>query len=151
MTVKEYLAQTIWLNKSIDSKLEYLESLKLLTMKVTASYSQDKPEKRQPGKSCRMEEALVKVIDLENEVTADIDRLIDLKREIGGYIRELEDPRYRLILENRYLNNKSWEEVTEIFGYDKRWIYRIHNEALKEIENKSETRHFRPFKATNKH
>jgi DNA-directed RNA polymerase specialized sigma subunit len=145
MTAKEYLTQTIWLNKSIDSKLEYLESLKQLTMKVTASYSQDKPEKKQQGKKCAMEEALVKVMDLENEVTADIDRLIDLKRGIGEYIRELEDPRHRLILEHRYLNNKSWEEVREIIGFDKRWIYRIHKEALKEIDEKFKIRHSEPL------
>ena len=148
MTAKEYLAQTIWLNKSIDSKLEYLESLKQLTMKITASYSQDKPEKKQQGKRCRMEEALVKVMDLENEVTADIDRLIDFKREIGEYIGELDDPRQRLILEHRYLHNKSWEEVREILGFDKRWIYRIHNEALKEIDKNLKTRHFIPLKFT---
>jgi len=60
--------------------------------------------------------------------------LIDLKKEILNVINEIEDFRYRLLLEMRYINCKDWDEVANTLGYDTRYILKLHGRALKEID-----------------
>ena len=133
MNVKEYLSQATWLDQMIDSKLEQLEALKSLSMKVTSSFTKEKISGGNIEKS-KMESTIVKVIDLENEINADIDRLIDLKKNIQDTINKMEDINQQLLLELRYLSRKGWDEIAASMGYDPRTVYRMHGKALKEFE-----------------
>ena len=133
MNAKEYLSQAIWLDQMIDSKLEQLETLKSLAMKVTSSFTKEKICGGNIEKS-KMENIMVKVIDLENEINADIDRLVDLKKDIQDTINMMDDINQQLLLELRYLSGKGWDEIAASMGYDPRTVYRIHGKALKEFE-----------------
>jgi len=133
MGAKEYLSQAIWLDQMIDSKLEQLTTLKSLAMKVTSSFTKEKICGGNIEKS-KMESTIVKVIDLENEINADIDRLIELKRDIQDTINKMDDINQQLLLELRYLSGKGWDEIAATMGYDPRTVYRIHGKALKEFE-----------------
>ena len=79
----------------------------------------------------RMEETICKIVDLEREINADIDRLVDLKAEARKAINAVSDPVQQLILELRYLCYKPWLEIMEELGLSETSIYRIHGEALK--------------------
>jgi DNA-directed RNA polymerase specialized sigma subunit len=133
MNAKEYLSQAIWLDQMVDSKLEQMETLKSLAMKVTTSFTKEKISGGSIEKS-KMENIIVKVLDLENEINNDIDRLVDLKREIQNLINSMEDINQKLLLELRYLSGKGWDEIAVSMGYDPRTVYRIHGKALKEFE-----------------
>ena len=133
MNAKEYLSQAIWLDRMIDSKLEQLEMLKSLAMKVTSSFTKEKISGGNIEKS-KMESTMVKVIDLEHEINADIDRLVDLKKDIQDTINKMDDINQQLLLELRYLSGKGWDEIAASMGYDPRTVYRIHGKALKEFE-----------------
>ncbi|WP_026894309.1 DUF1492 domain-containing protein [Clostridiisalibacter paucivorans] len=133
MNAKEYLSQAIWLDQMIDSKLEQLATLKSLAMKVTSSFTKEKICGGNIEKS-KMESTMVKVIDLENEINADIDRLVDLKKDIQDTINMMDDINQQLLLELRYLSGKGWDEIAASMGYDPRTVYRIHGKALKEFE-----------------
>ena len=133
MNAKEYLSQAIWLDQMIDSKLEQLATLKSLAMKVTSSFTKEKICGGNIEKS-KMESIIVKVIDLENEINADIDRLVDLKKDIQDTINMMDDINQQLLLELRYLSGKGWDEIAASMGYDPRTVYRIHGKALKEFE-----------------
>ena len=133
MNAKEYLSQATWLDQMIDSKLEQLEALKSLSIKVTSSFTQEKISGGNIEKS-KMESTIVKVIDLENEINADIDRLVDLKKNIQDTINKMEDINQQLLLELRYLSRKGWDEIAALMGYDPRTVYRMHGKALKEFE-----------------
>ncbi len=133
MNAKEYLSQALWLDQMILSKLEQLETLKSLSMKVTSSFTKEKICGGNIEKS-KMESTMVKVIDLENEINADIDRLVDLKKDIQDTINMMDDINQQLLLELRYLSGKGWDEIAASMGYDPRTVYRIHGKALKEFE-----------------
>jgi len=133
MNAKKYLSQAIWLDQMIDSKIEQLEELKCLAMKVTTHFTQEKIYGGIIEKS-PMESTIVKVVDLENEINADIDRLIDIKKDIQDTIKKMDDINQQLLLELRYLSGKSWDEVSDVLGYDKRWVMRLHGKALKKID-----------------
>ncbi|MCQ4922212.1 DUF1492 domain-containing protein [Tissierella carlieri] len=138
MNAKEYLSQALAINKRIDSKLEQVSSLRSLAMRVTTSFGEERvcsTKKQSP-----LEEAMVKLIDLEHEINDDIDKLLDIKKQIAEDISSLENENYRMILELRYVALMKWEDIAETMDYDLRWVYRMHGKALKEFD--------KPLKAT---
>ena len=81
-----------------------------------------------------MADAVDRIVDLEREINRDIDRLVDLKREIMAAIRSVDNSKYRLVLEKRYLCYRTWEQIAADTGYNVRYLYRIHGEALKKVQ-----------------
>lgn len=140
MTAKEYLSQAYRLDQRINSKIEQVASLNDLATKCTSTLT---GMPRNPNRaSSTMADAVGKIIDLQNEINRDIDRLVDLKREIVTVIKAIENPEYQTLLEKRYLCFLTWEKIAVDMGYDLRWLYRIHKRALDEIRvPDSETRH----------
>jgi hypothetical protein len=127
MTAKEYLQQAYYIDSEIDCKLAQVMVLRQTAAKATSAMSIT------PGGGYdvhRMEATIVRMVDLEAEINGDIDRLVDLKREIAAKIKAVERPEYRIVLERRYLCYESWEQIAVDLGYDIRHIYRIHGEAL---------------------
>ncbi|WP_313120134.1 DUF1492 domain-containing protein [Proteiniclasticum ruminis] len=133
MNAKEYLSQALWLDQMIESKLEQLETLRGLSMKVTSSFRDDKVTGGNNEKS-RMESTIVKVIELEEEINADFNRLIDLKKTIQDTINKMEDINYQLLLEMRYINGKNWEDIAQQLNYNNRTVFKVHGKALKQFE-----------------
>lgn len=132
MKAKDYLSQAYKLDHRIDCKLRQTENLRDLATRATASIHAERvsgTKQRSP-----MENAIVKLIDLENEINSDIDRLVDMKREIAVVISKISSPSHKILLELRYLEGKTWDEIAKAMDYDLRWIYRLHGKALKEIE-----------------
>ena len=129
MNAKEYLSQVMYIDQRINSKLEQVTRLRENVTNCTATLS-DMPRPDSPNKQ-RMEETICKIVDLEREINADIDRLVDLKAEARKAINAVSDPVQQLILELRYLCYKPWLEIMEELGLNETSIYRIHGEALK--------------------
>lgn len=132
MKAKDYLSQAYKLDRRIDCKLRQTEDLRELATRATASIHAERvsgTKQRSP-----MENAIVKLIDLEHEINDDIDRLVDMKREIAVVISKLPSPSHKILLELRYLEGKTWDEIAKDMDYDIRWVYRLHGKALKEIE-----------------
>jgi len=131
MTAKEYLNQAYWLDKRIDSKLEQLSALKDMATKTTSVMSDDVVSHTRNVHS--MQDVIAKIIDMQAEINADIDHLVDLKREIMQVIKAVQNPEHQTLLELRYLCFRSWEYVAEELGYNVRHVYRLHDEAVEQI------------------
>ncbi|MBE5825284.1 MAG: DUF1492 domain-containing protein [Butyrivibrio sp.] len=131
MNAKEYLNQGFLINERIDAKLEQIAMLRSLATKTSVTLS-DMPGDPNKGKS-RVEAIVVKIIGLQEEISADIDRLVDLRKEIMGVIDEVEDPEESLVLNLRYINNLSWEDIASQMDCSVRSVHRIHGRALENI------------------
>jgi len=129
MTAKEYLGQAYRLDQRINSKLEQVLSLRDLTKMATATMS-DMPCSVSPF-VYKMQDIIVKIVDLENEINADIDQLVDLKREMVGVIKAVENPEYQTLLELRYLCFKTWEQIAVNMDYGIDNVFKLHQKALK--------------------
>lgn len=131
MTAKEYLGQAYRLDQRINSKLEQVLSLRELTTKATATMSD------MPGGGSRnvykMQDIIGKIVDLESEINADIDQLVDLKREMVAVIKAVADPEYQTLLELRFLCFKTWEQIAVDMNYSIQHIYRLRDRALKMV------------------
>lgn len=132
MDVKKYLSQAHYLDISINSKLRQKEEIKARTMKITTSFGLDKVSSSK--QKSPMENAIVKMILMEQEINKDIDKLYALKTEMELFVLEIDDPLYRDIINLRYIKNKKWDEISAMLGYHVRWILKLHNRALFEAE-----------------
>ena len=131
MKAKEYLSQAYRLDQRIDAKIEQVMSLRNLAAKATSTLSDAMPSGTRNVH--RMEDIIMKIIDLENEINADIDDLVALKHEIVKVIKSVPNLEYQTLLELRYLCFKSWEKIAIEMTYSIQNIYRLREKAFKEI------------------
>lgn len=132
MTTKEYLAQAYRIDQRINSKLEQIVSLRELATKATSTLSDTTPSGTRNVHS--MEGIIVKMVELENEINADIDILIDLKKEIMTIIKSINNPEQQTLLELRYLCFKTWEQIAVDMGYSIQNAYKVHDRAVENIK-----------------
>ena len=128
MDAKYYLDAAYRIDTRINSKLEAIRYLNDLATKCTTTYS-DMPHSPNRGSS-RMEETIVKIIDLENSINKDIDELVELKKIIHEIIASVKKPELATLLELRYISFKSWEQIAVIMGYTHRHIHNLHTRAI---------------------
>lgn len=139
LSAKDYLSQAYHIDLRINSKIEQVQSLRDLAEKAVTTLS-DTPNIGTRNIR-RMEGVIAKIVDLESEINADIDDLVDLKREIVSLIKYVEGSELQTLLELRYLCFKTWEQISVELHLDIRWIHRLHNKALNEVDA---IRHYRP-------
>ena len=132
MNAKEYLSQAFWLDRKINNKLRYTVSLREMATKGTGSFHAQRVSGT--DKHSLMENAITKLVDLEHEINDDIDRLVDLKHELSAFISQVDNQVCKMLLELRYLEGNTWEEVAEQLGYDLRSVYWLHGKTLQELE-----------------
>ena len=132
MKAKEYLSQAYRLDQRIDAKIEQVMSLRNLAAKATSTLSDIAPSGT--WNVHRMEDIIMRIIDLENEINADIDSLVALKREIVSTIKSVPNLEYQILLELRYLCFKPWEQIAVEMGYGIDNVFRLHQKALKDLE-----------------
>ena len=132
MKAKEYLSQAYRLDQRIDAKIEQVMSLRNLAAKATSTLSDAMPSGTR--NIHRMEDIIMRIIDLENEINADIDDLVALKHEIVKVIKSVPNLEYQILLELRYLCFKPWEQIAVEMGYGIDNVFRLHQKALKDLE-----------------
>lgn len=132
MTAKEYLGQAYRLEQHINTRFEEIQSLRSMSEKTTAAYGGETVSHSRNIRS--LENILVKIIDAENELNAEIDRLVDLKAEIKATLEQVENDSYRLLLIKRYLCYLPWAQIANEMNYSRRWTLTKHERALDVVQ-----------------
>lgn len=130
MKAKEYLGQAYRLDQRINSKLEQIASLNELAMKCTSTLT---GMPRNHDRSISKIEVVSKIVDLQEEINRDVEKLVDLKRELVWRIKAVDDTEYQTLLELRYLCFKTWEQIAVDMGYNVRHVFRLHDEVVNSI------------------
>lgn len=128
MTAKEFLGQAYRLDQRINSKLQQIDSLRGLTQKVTQSYDNEVISRTRNVSS--LEDAIIRLMEAEEQLNMQIDQLVDTKIEIGKLIDMVHNESYRLLLEKRYLCFLSWDQIAAEMHYSRRWVLNKHERAL---------------------
>ena len=128
----KYLKRYVLLDKEIDRKLEEVSRLRSKLTKITTVPS---PQPKGGGSIYgKTEEIIAKIVDLEREIDADIDRLVAIRDGIKTIIEAVEDDRERLLLQYRYLDGRTFEEIAVQMHYSWRQIHRLHSRALSNLK-----------------
>lgn len=130
--VKAYLSRYSDLNESIDAKRKQVEKLRERAQTVSGGNSNGVHNTLPYDK---IGEITAKIVDLEREIIAEIDRSVDVQREIREVISAVPTERLRTILEKRYLNCMSFNKIAEELHYSYKQLYRLHKRALSEIKD----------------
>ena len=132
MTAKEFLQRYRDIDDGINAKLELIHKLKLRAMSVSSPIGTDIHTN---SPSDPVGSITQKIVDLEQEINNDIDKLVDIQREIYEVIAKVSEQRLRTILESFYLNRKSFEQISVDMNYCYRHICRLHGKALAEVDH----------------
>ena len=138
MTAKEYLSQAWNIDRRINDKVAHVSQLRDMAMNVSAVIS-DMPRSPSPNNQ-RMENIIARLTDTEEEINADIDRLVSLKLEIMNTIWQVADENAQMVLERRCHSFKPWEDIAADMSVSIRWVHKIHVKALDDIEKILEKR-----------
>lgn len=130
MDIKEYLNQIRYIDNEIKAHIEERSRLRQAIELKTTSYSDNKV---QETNSDGYDERYIKYVDMADIINAKIDTLIDLKMKVSSEIDQLDKAEHRLLLRQRYVNQKSFEEIAVQMGYEIRQIHRIHGNALQKM------------------
>ena len=132
MKAIDYLNRAYHLDQQIACKLEQVSRLRSLTQKVTASYGDSSSSHAHNNSS--MEDAIVRLVDAEDELAAQVIELVDVRMEIAKLIDRVPDALYKLVLEKRYLCFMTWERIAADMNWTYRWTLSVHGKALREVE-----------------
>ena len=133
MTPKEYLMQIYKLDKHINSKMSERNAI-MNTLVGATDTSSEFTSTLNVGRPT--EQTVLRLMEYNDQTNRYTDKLINLKVQIAEEIMKLEDDRHRMILRERYICCKSFEEIAVNEGYVYRHITRLHGQALEEFEKK---------------
>ena len=135
MTAKEYLSRYRWQNDRINAKLEQVAELRRKAQTVSSG-SSDGSHSSTPYD--RIGEITARIVELEREINEDIDRSIDVQREIRAAIARVTDERLQSLLEYKYINGYTLEEIAVRMDYSYPQICRLHGRALQSVKDDME-------------
>ena len=132
MTGKEFLQQVLQANKNLKSRLEQLIVIQTMAQKITTIIS-GTPSISDRSQS-RIENAVVNVFQESEKIENAVTEFLDLRQRAVELIAKVANDDERIILEYRYLTDKSWAEISKVMGFKIRYIYRLHGRALLSFE-----------------
>lgn len=136
MKAKEYLQQLQRLDTVINQKIKEVDDLRLKSRSVgSIDYSKERVQ-TSPSGDAPFVKPICKIIDLEAEINAEIDKFVDEKHKIINQIQGLKNSDYISLLFKRYVEFKSLERICVEMNFSYDYIKHLHGYALKEFEDK---------------
>lgn len=127
MTAKEYLRSIKYLDSAINAKQAELDRLKRDMCSIKGvTYDGDKVQ----GGITDSMKIVDKIIELNNLINAEIDKLVDLKAEAHQKIEKVCNEKFISLLTDIYINGYTLEQVAERMEVNYRTICRWYGEAL---------------------
>lgn len=133
MTAKEFLKQAYRLNELINSDLEELQNLRELSRSVSAPVLEEKVS-RTKCTDPPFEKYVIRIVDLEQQIQQEVERLIKLKSDIREAINQMKNVDEKLLLRYRYINFLNWEEICVNLNVSMRTVHRLHSSALQNLK-----------------
>ena len=127
MTAKEYLRSIKYLDNAINAKLAELDRLKRDMCSIKGvTYDGDKVQ----GGITDSMKIVDKIIELNNVINAEIDRLVDLKADAHNKIEKVCNEKFTSLLTDIYINGYTLEREAERLGVNYRTVCRWYGQAL---------------------
>lgn len=136
MTTKEYLKQIELLDCKIKHKEAQLRELEARIMQAGGvNYGRERVQSSPKGD--KMAEDVIRMVELEEQISAERAEYFEKKQQIINLIYQLEDAAYIDVLIKRYVDGKSFEAIALDIHYSVGHVYRLHNHALQALEHES--------------
>ena len=128
--IKQYLKQVGKLDKLIENKLIEKMQWQAIATSTTGKMTPDKVQTS--GNKQKMEDAVIKCVEIEREIDRYIDELINTKKEVTETIEQLEPIQYDL-LHKRYIQGLTLDEIAKKCDKSYTWVTTTHGRALQKV------------------
>lgn len=136
MTPKEYLQQAYRIDRKIKLDIEKLSAMRSALFGKAVSYESDGTQHTPHGNG--IEAAILRVLEYEERINAEIDMLTDTRLKIEQVINLVPDDTQREVLTRRYLLYQKWEYIAVEMNYNIKWIFKLHGKALSKLTIESD-------------
>lgn len=134
MKAKEYLQQLQRLDTVINQKIKEVHDLRLHAQSTGGlDYSKERVQ-LSPSGDAPFVKPICRIIDLEEEINAEIDAFVDEKHKIINQIQGLKNSDYITLLFKRYVEFKKFETIAVEMNFTYQYVLNMHGYALKEFE-----------------
>lgn len=130
--IKDCLIQTNQLEQLLSSQLREIRYLRELTLQMSAAFGSEHV-KGGSGIQDRMAEQVAQIADLEREIKEETAELVAKKRTMREIIYSIHDPRRRMLMRMRYLENMRWEDIAEHMNITPRSAHMLHQRTLEDL------------------
>ena len=137
MTAQDYLSQAQWIREKIADNKKTIELLEEAKTDLKATDYSKEPVKHSGANDASYTTIVHKIMDLQLEIQRESDKLVDVEREIRTKIRNVKDPNEQSLLYKRYILGMNFTGeggIAEEMQHSERWIFRLHNRAVKNFE-----------------
>lgn len=124
---KKYLKQIEHIDADIKSRQEEVNRLRSSLMIKTSTLKQSVVQETRQG---MFDERYMNLLDKVDDLSDKIEELVILKVKVSNEIDKINDRASRIILRERYLNLKTFEEIAKTIDYDPRYTHTLHGKAL---------------------
>ena len=128
-----YLSRYRRLNQRIDRLLEEQGRWRERAMRITPVLS---PVPGGGGSGSPIERPMDKVLEIDAEINREIDELQIVRQEIRAVLNQLEDENLELLMEYRYIDGLTWEQIAVKMHYGFQWVCKLHGRALNRLRIK---------------
>ena len=128
---KDYFAQI----RKTDRLIQRLKgTVATLRSGLTSQNYELKPDKVQSsGAKNPLESTMIKILDLERQITARIDELATMRNDTFSMIKNVPDLDQQNILIGRYIQLKEWDDIAVELNFSPKWVLKLHGKALLEF------------------
>lgn len=128
---KDYFAQI----RKTDRLIQRLKgTVATLRSGLTSQSYELKPDKVQSsGAKNPLESTMIKILDLERQITARIDELTTMRNDTFSMIKNVPDLDQQNILIGRYIQLKEWDDIAAELSFSPKWVLKLHGKALLEF------------------
>ena len=128
MTKQEYLAQSFTLQRLLQVKESRIKELRDMQDRVSQINTGVKVQSN--SKNDSMADLVATILDLIAEYKQDCYRLLSIQQEIAAIVETVHRDEHRLILFERYVNLKRWEDIAADNDYSEKHVYKLHRAAI---------------------
>lgn len=115
------------IDRLINNKLREIDRLKEIATSVSNPLS---PNLAKSGNDDKIGTIITKIVDYQEDVAAQIDYYIDIKKQIVAEIESIESVEAMQLLYLKYIDGKTWKEIEIDMQISRAWMFRLHGIAL---------------------
>lgn len=125
----EWLKRYRVMDQEMKQLTEELERWRARATKITPTISGEQGS----GGSDRLQTSVDKICELEDNICRKIDSLTQMRGEIERAINSIPDSTLRQLMRYRYIDGRTFEEISVLMNYSWRWIHQLHSKALSQL------------------
>ena len=130
--MRDYLMRGWQVERRVQAREAQLDTLRDRMTRVRSAAPKG-PAGEIRGPRVDWTDAVDALADAEAVYLKEIAEMCAVKKAIRTQIEAVEPAHYRELLEYRYVYCLSWDDVADKLGYDRRYVFKLHNRALKAL------------------